>query len=154
RFVGDLSPEASFLANSQAERLSGSRNVSRHDYVGVWLGQKANDSQSGALNDPSTIPRSTTSLSSSLSTLQALMPSLRQECISTLPPTYVFELFSGLFFAKIDPIFPILQGDAIEELGIAEYVALKQCICLVASLDPSMQKHLKLPFTESVLSPI
>lgn len=156
RFVGDLSPEASFLANSQAERLSGNRNVSRHDYVGVWLGQKANDSQSGALNDhdQSTIPRSTTSLSSSLPTIQAFMPSLRQECISTLPPSYEFELLSGLFFAKIDPIFPILQGDAIEELGIVESVALKQCICLVASLDPSIQKHLKLPFTERVLSPI
>ncbi|EEU39298.1 uncharacterized protein NECHADRAFT_82147 [Fusarium vanettenii 77-13-4] len=156
RFVGDLSPEASFLATSQAERLNGSRNVSRHDYVGVWLGQKPEDSQAGVSNghDPSTANHFSIPHPSNLPNLQALMPSLRQECISTLPPPYEFGLLSDLFFAKIDPIFPVLRGDAIEELGIMESVALKQCICLVASLDPSLKKHLRLPFTERVLSPI
>jgi hypothetical protein len=37
RFVGDLSPEASFLSRNNQ---SANRNISRHDYVGVWLGHK------------------------------------------------------------------------------------------------------------------
>ncbi|KAF4467849.1 Fungal specific transcription factor domain-containing [Fusarium albosuccineum] len=155
RFVGDLSPEASFLANSHAERHNGKRNASRHDYVGVWLGQKPEDPQGGSTNSQAR-PAATSSSnpdSSSLPSLQALRPSLRQECIATLPPAYEFGLLSDLFFAKIDPIFPILRGDVLGDLGVMESVALKQCICLVAAWDPSMKKHLRLPHTERVLSP-
>jgi hypothetical protein len=151
RFVGDLSPEASFLLNRDAQ--NGDRSVSRHDLVGVWLGQKHDEqdpdaSQIAEVSDASAAPGLI------LSSMQGLRPALRQECLSTLPPTYEFERLAELYFSKIDPIFPILHGDALENQNPLETVALKQCICLVASLDPSMRKYLRLPGTDRIFSQI
>lgn len=140
RFVGDLSPEASFLASRN--NPSSSRNVSRHEYVGVWLGQKPQASSTND-HDGNTLP-----------SLQALKPTLLQECIETIPPEYEYGLLSELYYRKIDPIFPILHGEILEKHSPVEMVALKQCICLVASLDPSLRKHLRLPQTEHILSQI
>jgi hypothetical protein len=151
RFVGDLSPEASFLLNPDAQ--NGDRSVSRHDLVGVWLGQKhdeqdPNTSQSAEATGASAIPGLI------LSSMQGLLPALRQECLSTLPPNDEYERLAELYFAKIDPIFPILHGDALENQAPLETAALKQCICLVASLDPSMRRYLRLSGVDLIFSQI
>lgn len=149
RFVGDLSPEASFLG-SRNQRTA-SRNISRHDHVGVWLGQKANGpGRNGHSEESDGGPGVGQALT--LPSLQAMRPSLIQECISILPPDYEYGLLSDLFYAKIDPIFPIVHGEDLNHHGPIEAAALKQCICLVAALDPSLRKHLRLPHTEQVLS--
>ena len=57
-----------------------------------------------------------------------------------------------LYYAKFDPIFPVLHDERLDQLGAMEAVALKQCICLQAALDPSLRGHLRLPHTERILS--
>lgn len=79
---------------------------------------------------------------------------LRQECLSILPSDYEFGIVMNLYRTKIDPIFPILQGDRLESHASMDSTVLKQCICLVAALDPQLRRHLRLPNSERILSPI
>lgn len=60
----------------------------------------------------------------------------------------------NLYRNKVDPIFPILQGDDLDSHMAMDSVALKQCVCLVAALDPKLRRHLRLPHSERILSPI
>ncbi|KAM0275012.1 hypothetical protein ACHAQH_007661 [Verticillium albo-atrum] len=155
RFVGDLSPEASFLANRN--RDSGVQKPSRQGEVGVWLGQKPDDQglrddqqQDGnVLVEPGGGPAFRLN---GLAGLKALYPYLRKECMLVLPSDYEFGLLSRLYFAKFDPLFPILHEEAIDQHDAMDAVALKQCICLQAALDPSMRPHLRLPHSAAVLS--
>ena len=80
-----------------------------------------------------------------------LRPALRRECLAMIPPDHELNMLSNLFYSKIDPIFPILRDEPWEKHNSMEAIALKQCICLVASLDPSMQRHLRLQHTDHVL---
>lgn len=157
RFVGDLSPEASFLSNNRSG--SDANQASRHAEVGVWLGQRpeAHDkapsrgengtTDSRASQDP--YPRHT-----GLTRLRSISSHLRQECLAVLPPDYEFGIITSVYYAKIDPLFPILREEALDSYQPTESTALKQCICLVAALDPKVRKRLRLPHTERILSPI
>jgi hypothetical protein len=155
RFIGDLSPEASFLTNRNPG--NGNQNTSRLDDVGVWLGQKAEDqgmleqSDSGAA--PPTLSASAIQRLG-LASLQVLSPYLRRECALVLPPEYEFSVIKDLYYAKIDPLLPILHAEMFDQHDTMDTVALKQCICLSASLDPSLRSRLRLPHTERILTPI
>lgn len=153
RFVGDLSPEASFLTGGAQEHRNSS--ASRHADVGVWLGQKPDD-QAHVTDQGHPVREGNALLSRpvGLTCLQTFASQLRQECMAVLPPAYEFKLISELYYKKIDPLFPILHGEVLEEHNIMEAVALKQCICLSAALDPSLRGHLRLPHTERILSQI
>lgn len=59
----------------------------------------------------------------------------------------------SLYYAKVDPVFPILWEESLDAYSPSEAVVLKQCICLVAALDPKTRKHLRLPHKERILSP-
>ncbi|KAH7153382.1 hypothetical protein EDB81DRAFT_454125 [Dactylonectria macrodidyma] len=154
RFIGDLSPEASFLSNGGQD--DGNKG-SRHADVGVWLGQRpenhgqARTRGSSAVGDPSGV---SAFQRSGLAGIQALSPYLRKECMSVLPPEHDFGVISDLYYTKFDPMFPIIKGEALEKHNAMEAVALKQCICLTAALDPGLKKNLRLPQTESILSQI
>ncbi|KAF7553274.1 hypothetical protein G7Z17_g3741 [Cylindrodendrum hubeiense] len=155
RFIGDLSPEASFLSNGGRE--DGSLKGSRHADVGVWLGQRPENQAQTEIEDETAVgqsPGASAIQRSGLAGIQALSPYLRKECMSVLPPAYEFGFISDLYYAKIDPIFPILQGEVLEKHKTMEAVALKQCMCLMAALDPSLKKHLRLPQTKNILSQI
>ncbi|POR34953.1 hypothetical protein TPAR_04865 [Tolypocladium paradoxum] len=147
RFVGNLSPEASFLAT----RNRAARGDDQRAEVGVWLGHQidrpaATDGHLGAKSnaeeqiDPTPIP---------LSTAGDLQ--MHRECMSVLPLEDEFGLISNVFFSKFDPIFPILYEEDFEQLEEAEALALKQCICLIAALDPSLKSHLRF-HTDTVMS--
>lgn len=159
RFVGDLSPEASFLANRD-KGPGNHRAPSRRDNIGVWLGQKPDDQSRQTEDQDAEVitvqPSGSTPFQlSGLASLKALAPYLRRECMSVLPPDYEFGRISDLFYAKIDPLFPILHGEVLESHDLLDAVALKQCICLLAAADPSLRSYLRLPpHTECVLSQI
>lgn len=150
RFVGDLSPEASFLSRNNQ---SANRNISRHDYVGVWLGHKPEGNSRHGKSDTQAEYGGASHVHT-LRGLQTMRDSLIQECLATIPPDYEYGRLSELFYAKVDPLFPILHDEQLDQFDRMEELALKQCICLVASLDPSSRKHLRLPHTEQVLSQI
>ncbi|RXG50558.1 hypothetical protein VDGE_07476 [Verticillium dahliae] len=155
RFVGDLSPEASFLENRT--RKPGVQKSSRPGEVGVWLGQRTDDrappddQQQGGTVIVEPVGSPAYRLEG-LAGLQALYPYLRRECALVLPPKKEFELLSRLYYAKFDPLFPILHEEAIDQHDVMDAVALKQGICLQAALDPSMKPHLRLSCGESLLS--
>jgi hypothetical protein len=157
RFVGDLSPEASFLSS----RCHGPehKQAPRHAEVGVWLGQQPGTDGSGPSRGDNgsidnLISRNPSPQSAGLTCLRAISSQLHQECLAILPPRYELSIISSLYFAKVDPIFPILRDESIESYDPTEAVALQQCICLVAALDPKVRKHLRLPQSERILSPI
>lgn len=150
RFVGDLSPEASFLMNQK--RQSGPQK--RRGEIGVWLGQKPDEaSTSEDLDAVQVEPTSSPAFRlDGLTGLKAIYPYLRRECISVLPPEYEFSLMSDLYFAKFDPIYPILHDEDLDSHDPLDAAVLKQCICLMASLDPSLRTHLRLSHNDAVLS--
>lgn len=71
-----------------------------------------------------------------------------------LPPKYDFDIILSLYRCKVDPLFPILQGDDLEAYAAMDSVALKQCVCLVAALDPKLRRHLRLRHAEHILPPL
>lgn len=157
RFVGDLSPEASFLTNSRPN--ADAHKTSRHAEVGVWLGQRPDageelQTNGNDANIDGRITYDSTTHRAGLTGLQAMSSLLRQECLSVLPPEYDFGILLSLYYSKIDPLFPILKQEVLDSHNPIESVALKQCICLVAAFDPKVRRHLRLPHTERVLSPI
>ncbi|KAH7018764.1 hypothetical protein EDB80DRAFT_562441 [Ilyonectria destructans] len=154
-FIGDLSPEASFLSNGGRE--DGNLKGSRHADVGVWLGQKPENSRRTEIENADTVgqsPGASAIQRFGLAGIQALSPYLRKECMSVLPPEYEFGFISDLYYTNIDPIFPIIHGEVLEKHNTMEAVALKQCICLMAALDPKVKTYLRLPHVEGLLSQI
>ncbi|KAG9255890.1 uncharacterized protein F5Z01DRAFT_672536 [Emericellopsis atlantica] len=158
RFVADLSPESAFIINGQ--RGAGTPSISTHG-VGLWLGQEHNQTSQEATSRGETEdeavhvpPQVLDGHAGQPMLLSALRPALRRECIATMPPEYELGLLFDLFYAKIDPIFPLLRDEPWEKHSTMETVALKQCICLVASLDPALRPHLRLPHTQGTLSQI
>lgn len=153
RFVANLSPESAFIINNH--RLQGTDSVSRHG-IGLWLGQDEEVTEEAAsANDQRVLSVPTQvldGLSGQTLLLSVLRPALRRECLAVIPPDYELGLLSDLFYAKIDPIFPLLKDEPWEKHGAIETVTLKQCICLVASSDSAMRPHLRLPHSDTVLS--
>ncbi|VUC33954.1 unnamed protein product [Clonostachys rosea] len=154
RFVGDLSPEASLLVNRMTKE--GAQSVSRHDYVGVWLDQKSERPTRRDIHERSQPGQSTAESRANdrAPLLERLRPALSQECLTTVPPDAEYARLSSIYYVKINPIFPVLHAEALDQHGEMEAVALKQCICLVASMDPSSRKYLRLQNTEGLLSQI
>lgn len=153
RFVADLSPESAFIIN--AKRPVGERNISKHG-VGLWLGQEHDTSPREPPPEedthvtvvPADVLDGTAGQPLLLTTLR---PALRRECMTTLPPEREVAVLTDLYYEKIDPIFPILSQEPWEKHNTMETIVLKQCICLIASLDPTMCPHLRLPHTHRVL---
>lgn len=156
RFVAELCPESAFIIN--AKRPAGDGNISRHG-VGLWFDQKADENHATEPAPEEEEDQDTASvLAEALDApaghsllLSSLRPALRRECLATIPPDYELGMLFDLFYAKINPIFPILEDEPWEKHNVMETVALKQCICLVASLDPTMLPYLRLPHTPQIL---
>lgn len=133
----------------------GDRNISRHG-VGLWLGQEQDTSPKEPAPEEDTrvtvVPAEVLDgCAGQPLLLSTLRPALRRECMATLPPERELGLLMDLYYEKIDPIFPMLSQEPWERHNTMETTALKQCICLVASLDPTMCPHLRLPHTNRVL---
>ncbi|KAL2759758.1 hypothetical protein ACRALDRAFT_1079253 [Sodiomyces alcalophilus JCM 7366] len=153
-FVGDLSPEASFLANRNRGRGAGADQPPRRGEIGVWLGQRPDpdddvtapsDSQHDAPAVAVEPNQGTPFRPSGLMGLEGLYPQLRRECMSVLPPQHDFARLSDIYYTKFDPIFPVLHAEEVSEKRDAmEAAVLRQCICLMAALDPSARRHLRL----------
>ena len=151
--MANLSPESAFIINNH--RLQSSDSISRHG-VGLWLGQDEEVTEEAASANDQTFLSVPTQVLEGVSgqtlLLSILRPALRRECLAVIPPERELGLLCDLFYAKIDPTFPLLRDEPWEKHGAIETVTLKQCICLVASSDPAMRPHLRLPHQDAVLS--
>lgn len=148
-----MSPESTFILNSDSQ--AGHRHISKHA-VGLWLAKKPEDiPEEDVLSGNRVDFVSAEVLSGFLgqtTLLSALRPAMRSECIATMPPEYEFGILSDIFNTKIDPLFPLLKDEPWDKHGIMEMTALRQCVCLIASLDPASRPHLRLPHTDLILS--
>lgn len=165
-FVGDLSPEASFLVNRNRVRgpgAVGGDQPPRRGEIGVWFGQRPETDDDVAAPSNSQQDAPATAVATDHGTpfrfpgligLESLHPHLRRECMSVLPPQHDFAHLSDIYYTKFDPIFPVLHAEEPSEKHDAmEAAVLRQCICLIAALDPSARNHLRLgPDAGSVLS--
>ncbi|KAJ5715899.1 uncharacterized protein N7483_013080 [Penicillium malachiteum] len=150
RFVGNLSLEASFFATGNQT----SENDGQRTNIGVWLVARPStlEQQQDAIAnvDEQHIP-----IFPSLSNrfhIQSIFPHIQTEGMPGLPPENEFNLMLNLYYSKFDPIFPIIHDENFETLEDVEASALKQCICLIVSLDPSMRSHLKLAHIEGAIN--
>ncbi len=147
RFVGNLSPEASFFATGNPV----TDNEDQRTKVGVWLVAPQPTSAPHGGTTTSTEEQHDLPLPNPFE-FQRLFLHIQRGWMSVLPPERDLGLMVSLYFTKFDPIFPIIHGENLEDLEDAECLALKQCICLIASLDPCMKTHLRLTHMESVMS--
>ncbi|ROT42356.1 hypothetical protein SODALDRAFT_374703 [Sodiomyces alkalinus F11] len=135
-FVGDLSPEASFLANRGQDRGAGGHQPPRRGEIGVWVGQRPDD----RVDAPSDTRRG-----ADVATVEpnhtGPFPASR-----ALMGLNNFDRLLDIYYAKFDTIFPVLHAEeaSLEKHDAMEAAVLRQCICLIAALDPSARGHLRL----------
>lgn len=144
RFVGDLNPEGVFLAATSPETT---RNTSSTDDIGVWLAERL--SKRAVPFDPKLgqqQPRASLFYGSTPLIQNVLVPILQQECTSILPPPSDVDALCLFYFGKMHPLFPVINEIEFRTLSLADpaRILLQQGICLVASMNFSMGKHLRL----------
>ena len=144
RFIGDLNPEGVFLAATNPEST---RNTSSVDSIGVWLADKL--SKRAVQFDPRVPqqpPRASLFYGSTPMIQIVLAPILEQECLSVLPPPGDLDALCLLYFGKVHPIFPVIDEKRFRGLPLATpaRILIQQGICLVASMNFSMEEHLRL----------
>jgi hypothetical protein len=151
RFVGDLNPEAIFLAATSPAATTGSAEP---DGLGFWLSRKPTGSeQSSYCKIPLKQSRSTLIHSQVPLISKLLLPYLEDQCLSLQPKPADFEGLSGIYFEHVHPIFPVLDREAFELIPeeIPAKLLLKQAICLAASTNQGAKQFLNLS-TDTMLS--
>ena len=143
RFIGDLSPEGVLLAATSSEST---RNTSS-DAIGVWLADKLG--KRAVHFDPKVPqqqPRASLFYGSTPMIQNVLVPKLEQECLSVLPPPGDLDALCLLYFGKMQPVFPVIDETKYRSLPLTTpaRILLQQGVCLVASMNISMEGHLRL----------
>jgi len=148
RFIGDLNPEGIFLAATSPSVTTGADQAER---IGVWLTERLSKGQGD------TRPQAETSLFYGFDSLvqKVMIPLLAEECLSLLPPQPELEKLCSIYFEKHHPIFPVIDENTFRTMDPTDpaSVLLKQGICLVASLNPSAKRYLRVPKTSSLSVP-
>ncbi|KAF2104947.1 hypothetical protein NA57DRAFT_30265 [Rhizodiscina lignyota] len=144
RFIGDLNPEGLLLAATSPENTSSS---SAGDNIGIWMTDSRNNGIPKLHSKLSLKqPRSDGLHFSDPLIQKLLLPYLEDQCLSLAPPASDFKALSAIYFAKIHPIFPVIDTNALfdREGSEAGAILLRQAICLGASMHSSSEPHLRL----------
>lgn len=147
RFIGDLNPEVVLLSGTRAK--SGlSPNA-----VGVWqpepLALVSRQESDCATSSPASIfhymPRVIRGL---------LLPLVREQCLEVLPPPTDLAALEAFYFNNIHGLLPSIdeQTFAASLAHAPSRVLQYQTICLLASTEPSLAHHLRLPTREGQLT--
>lgn len=150
RFIGDLNPEGVFLAATSPETTQGDTSS---DGIGVWLAKaltkKSFQTSSGTALPPSSLFHGSTSVLT-----KALVPALKEESLSILPPRPSVTALSNLYFAKMHPIIPLIDENRFQNLHPTDprRVLIQQGICLAASRLFISKQYLVLPGSDTPLS--
>ncbi|KAF2152219.1 hypothetical protein K461DRAFT_256015 [Myriangium duriaei CBS 260.36] len=147
RFIGHLNPEGIFrICSTDEAALSGE--------VGVW--QNGRSTERGAVRAAtSEVPSTSLLYCTSSLAYKVLLPVMEDQCLKTLPSEPARGILEGFYFSSIHPLLPIIDKDHYRgEAGSSSTQILRsQAVCLLASLDPSMQQHLFLPEVTGLASP-
>jgi len=134
-FYGDLNPEAILM---EATSLCCRRDVSAPGGVGIW--QAAIPSRQNAQG--SSIP---TIQSTSRRAVQDLLRSyLWNHCLPCRPPPSDYAVLKRIYFEKMNPIFPIIEEQALStQLDEVIETLVQQVVSLAAAADPEATQHLR-----------
>lgn len=129
RFIGDLNPEASLVA----EQDPGSGSRDRHD-VGIWVGQpsRQHDQHPHRLDGQRDQPGDLSSSGTESRAKRVWEP--------VLPPKNSQDALADIYFSKVNVLLPILDADTFQRERNPS-PALMQAICLIASKCPDAQRH-------------
>lgn len=143
RFIGDLNPEGVFIAARSPGRA---RKPTSSNSIGIWSEESGNG-YGKEINWPSLSHAPSIFFGSTSMAKQTLLPVLEKESLSTLPPPVHRDALCSTYFLKIHPIFPIIDEAAYREMPepCPARIILEQGICLLASMNFSMEPHLNLP---------
>lgn len=147
RFIGDLNPEVVLLSGTPTK--SGRSPNS----VGVWQPEPLaliNWQESDcATSSPASIFHRMPRLIQGL-----LLPLIREQCLEVLPPPTDLAALEAFYFNNIHGLLPSLDEQTFtSSLAHAPSRVLQyQTICLLASTEPSLAPHLRLPTREGLLT--
>lgn len=135
RFVGDLNPEAMF---QEAAIPNSAQNSAQKYDVGIWFSQ---GSTNGSTGQPSQFITSRPPLAMD----RFLMPFVKENCLTAVPPEADFAKLKSVFYNKIHPIFPVVPMPyLVTDTDETTQTVLKQLISLAASTDPEASRFLRL----------
>ena len=143
RFVGDLNPEAVFLAATSPETTV----TSSQNDVGVWSSRNAIARLKASVAGKDSRPVYSSSIYTSDPLVsKLLLPYLQDQCLRLVPQHTDFIGLQNIYFADVHPLFPILNQDnfALFPDQLPEKVLLKQTICLAASTNGRAKNFLRL----------
>ncbi|KAK2006832.1 fungal-specific transcription factor domain-containing protein [Colletotrichum eremochloae] len=124
RFVGDLNPEGTFLADSPGTR----RGYAESNSVGVWYSHRNNKNNL------------TTELASAVSVDHA-----EHQFLAVLPKKEHYDQLQKIYLRDVHRILPIMNVDILEKpTSTISQVLCKQAVCLAAGSNPSAKPYLTL----------
>ncbi|KZL65581.1 fungal specific transcription factor domain-containing protein [Colletotrichum incanum] len=124
RFVGDLNPEGTFLADSPGT----SRGYAESNSVGVWFSRRSNKNNL------------TTELASAVSVDHA-----EHQFLAVLPRNEHYDQLKKIYLRDVHRILPVMNVDILEKpTSTISQVLCKQAVCLAAGSNPSAKPYLTL----------
>jgi Fungal specific transcription factor domain len=151
RFVGYLNPEGVLAATSP----NSTQGIPSDDSIGIWLAEKFKKRTVGIdSNDECERPSASMFYGFGSMVQKILVPILKEECLSLLPPPSDFEALASFYFEKIHLIFPVINKDRFWHLPSTDPAGmlLRQSVCLAASMNFSVKQYLRLEVGEPPLS--
>ena len=132
RFVGNLNPESTFLADGPRT----SEGYTRLDPIGVWVSRRGPSGGAPSLGTPAT--------SRDLPPLRSLLPGHSiDNFLKLVPPGSHYEGLKAIYLRDIHRMFPAMDLTILERSeSIVSQTLSKQAICLAAGAHPDAKAFL------------
>ena len=142
RFISDMNPEGMFI--EAADSTGSTRANDPKADIGLWVSSgpsATSSSQFITARPPQVMDR-------------FLLPFVRENCLTCLPPEQDFVKLRAIFIKKVHPIFPVVPLEALSaNPNEPTNIVLRQIVCLAASSDPDSLPFLHLSNRGSELIP-
>ncbi|PKS11174.1 hypothetical protein jhhlp_002935 [Lomentospora prolificans] len=143
RFVGNLDPESTFLA----ERDKATERYTESDGIGVWVSRRMPSSDA---SPPGTSSRSQAQTAIPLPLFNS---QVIDQFLNIVPPSRHYEGLKAIYLRDIHSLFPVIDLTVLErpEATVGQTLA-KQAVCLAAGAHPDAKPFLTL--TKESTSPM
>lgn len=120
---------------TEAADMDSAANPTQNAEVGVWLpsGNAATGQASSTVvsRPPAMIDK-------------VLLPFVKTNCLTCVPPEKDFKHLHKVYREKIHPIFSLVPEDVIDDGDSPAAIVMRQVVALAAASDPDMKHHLRL----------
>lgn len=141
-FVGDLNPEAIFLAATSPQTTS----PQEHEGVGIWSTRKSMDNIRASLSGSTRQLAASSLFDTDPVVSRLLLPYVQDQCMKLLPDKTHYIALETIFFEEVQSLLPVLDVSAFHMLPENSHskILLKQALCLAASTNTQATSHLNL----------